>query len=202
MPGWPIHPGTLTHGSGLHSSLLCASRSFRASHTMIRPFPALLFVSLAMLAGAAQAENIWKWRDANGIMQFSDQPPPHWVPAKDIVGRPGAQRTSIVVADAAASAPETAGSAPARADAELEARKKKMQADKAAADTDRRLADKARTDALKADNCKRAKAQLAMLESGVRVARPNEKGEREFLDDKARADEVNRTRAAVTDNCQ
>ncbi|MBK7615592.1 MAG: DUF4124 domain-containing protein [Burkholderiales bacterium] len=27
-----------------------------------------------MSAGAAQAENIWKWRDANGIMQFSDQP--------------------------------------------------------------------------------------------------------------------------------
>jgi hypothetical protein len=41
-----------------------------------------------------------------------------------------------------------------------------------------------------------------MLESGVRVARPNDKGEREFLDDKGRADEVNRTRAAVNDNCQ
>lgn len=77
-----------------------------------------------------------------------------------------------------------------------------MLADKAAADTDRKLADKARVDAMKADNCKRAKAQLAMLESGVRVARPNDKGEREFLDDKARADEVNRTRGAVNDNCQ
>lgn len=169
---------------------------------MIRPFPALLLVSLAMLAGAAQAENIWKWRDANGVVQFSDQPPPHSVPAKDIMSRPGAQRTSVVVADAAASAPEAAGSAPARADAELEARRKKMLADKAAADTDRKLADKARVDAMKADNCKRAKAQLAMLESGVRVARPNDKGEREFLDDKARADEVNRTRGAVNDNCQ
>jgi hypothetical protein len=176
---------------------------------MIRRHPALLVLSLAVLSGSAlaqaQAPNqaIWKWRDANGIVQFSDQPPPHSVPDKDIMSRPVPQRVPVtVLADASASAPEAGGSAPARADAELEARKKKLQADKAAADADRKQADKARVDALKADNCKRAKAQLAMLESGVRVARPNDKGEREFLDDKARAEEVNRSRAAVTANCQ
>lgn len=170
---------------------------------MTRHHPALLVLSLALLAGAAQAQNIWKWRDANGVMQFSDHPPPNSVPAKDIVSRPGTQaQRAPVAADASASAPESAGSAAARTDAELEARKKKLQADKAAADAERKQADKARVDAQRADNCKRAKAQLAMLESGVRVARPNEKGEREFLDDKARAEEVNRSRAAVGDNCQ
>jgi len=170
---------------------------------MNRHHPALLVLSLAVLAGAAHAQAIWKWRDANGVMQISDQPPPNSVPVKDIVSRPGTQRAPLVVlADASASAPEASGSAPVRADAELEARKKKLQADKAAAETERKQAEKARIDALKADNCKRAKAQLAMLESGARVARPNEKGEREFLDDKARSDEINRTRGAVNDNCQ
>jgi hypothetical protein len=169
---------------------------------MIRPYPALLVLSLAMLASAAQSQNIWKWRDPNGTLQVSDQPPPNSVPLKDVISRPGNQRAPVVVPDASASAPEAAASAPARTDAELEARKKKLQADKLAADAERKQADKARVDALKADNCKRAKAQLAMLESGVRVARPNDKGEREFLDDKARADEVSRSRSAVNDNCQ
>lgn len=174
----------------------------QANKTMTRHFPALLVLTLAMLTSAAQAQAIWKWRDANGVMQISDQPPPNSVPVKDIVSRPGAQRAPLVMVDIAASAPEAAGSAPVRTDSELEIRKKKMQADKAAAEVERKQAEKARVDAVKADNCKRAKAQLAMLESGARVARPNEKGEREFLDDKARADEVNRTRGAVNDNCQ
>lgn len=173
---------------------------------MIRRSPALFILSLVVLAGAAQAQAIWKWRDANGVMQFSDQPPPNTVPLKDIVSRPNGQASrglpmAPVTPDAAA-AEASGASAPARVDNELEARKKKLQAEKAAAAEERKQADKARVDALKAENCKRAKAQLAMLDSGVRVARPNEKGEREFLDDKARAEETNRARSAVNDNCQ
>jgi hypothetical protein len=128
------------------------------------------------------------------------------VPLKDIVSRPDAssRRSAPVVAAAPDVAPDAAAaaSAPVRVDNELEARKKKQQADKAAAADERKQADKARMDGLKAENCKRAKAQLAMLESGVRVTRPNEKGEREFLDDKARAEETNRARSAVDDTCQ
>lgn len=176
---------------------------------MTHRYPALFLVTLATLAGAAQAQNqnIWKWRDTNGVMQISDQPPPNSVPLKDIVSRPevpSRRSAPVVTAAPDAAAPEAgaAASASARVDNELEARKKKLQTDKAAADADRKQADKARVDALKADNCKRAKAQLAMLESGVRVARPNDKGEREFLDDKARAEETNRARSAVNDNCQ
>jgi hypothetical protein len=171
---------------------------------MHRCHPALLLVSLALLAGAAQAQAIWKWRDENGVLQVSDQPPPNSVPLKDIVSRPNGQTPRglpITPATPDTAAPEAA-SAPARMDNELEARKKKMQADKAAAADERKQADKARMDALKADNCKRAKAQLALLDSGVRMARANDKGEREFLDDKARAEETNRARSAVNENCQ
>ena len=56
---------------------------------------------------------------------------------------------------------------------------------------------------LKAENCTRAKAQLTTLDSGIRVARANAKtGEREFLDDKQRADEAKRTRDVITSDCK
>jgi hypothetical protein len=42
---------------------------------------------------------------------------------------------------------------------------------------------------------------MRTLDSGVRIARTNEKGEREFLDDKARAQEVQRTRDALASEC-
>ncbi|MFG5410725.1 hypothetical protein ABXN37_24710 [Piscinibacter sakaiensis] len=40
-----------------------------------------------------------------------------------------------------------------------------------------------------------------MLDDGVRIARTNEKGEREILDDKARAAEQARLRAVVAADC-
>jgi hypothetical protein len=55
---------------------------------------------------------------------------------------------------------------------------------------------------VRADNCKRAREHLASLDSGVRLARTNEKGEREILDDKARADEMQRTRQIMASECR
>ena len=48
-------------------------------------------------------------------------------------------------------------------------------------------AEEQRVAAAKAENCKRAREQIRTLESGMRMARINDKGEREVLDDKARA---------------
>ena len=52
------------------------------------------------------------------------------------------------------------------------------------------------------DNCSRARSHLATLESGMRIARTNEKGEREIMDDKARADEMQRTRQIMASECR
>ena len=45
--------------------------------------------------------------------------------------------------------------------------------------------------AQRADNCRRARTHMATLDSGMRMSRTNDKGEREVLDDKQRADEIN-----------
>jgi len=54
----------------------------------------------------------------------------------------------------------------------------------------------------KADNCLRAKAQMRTLDSGIRVTRANDKGEREFMDDSARAAEAKRTQDIIKSDCK
>lgn len=42
---------------------------------LFRPFSAVLIAALA-LGGAASAQSVYRWVDANGRVQYSDQPPP------------------------------------------------------------------------------------------------------------------------------
>lgn len=155
---------------------------------------------------AAQAAGLWKWRDASGRVTVSDQPPPREVPERDILERPAArspQSASPGVQPRPASAPapgRTASSAGGRTDPELEARRraeaaKARQSGKAAA------AEDPQTIARKRENCQRARSALAMLESGQRMARLNDKGERVVLDDAARAQEAQRAREVIAADC-
>jgi hypothetical protein len=173
---------------------------------MARTIVALLAVVVASII-ALPAEAQWKWRDKSGHVQYSDLPPPAGTADQDILGRPSASlRRSTSATVAAAPQPATATSAAASAaqavrntgDAELEAKRKKAEADAAA----KAKADQERNAALRAENCSRAKTQLATLESGIRLAQTNAKtGEREFLDDKQRADELRRTRDVMAADC-
>jgi hypothetical protein len=53
-----------------------------------------------------------------------------------------------------------------------------------------------------AENCRNARSQIAALESGQRIARINDKGEREVLDDKGRAEEMRRAREVANSDCR
>jgi hypothetical protein len=169
---------------------------------------ALLGVTLAL---PVQAQ--WKWRDSKGQTQYSDLPPPATVPEQDILLRPsaGKPRGAAQGVSAAASggpAPLAAGSGPAVAasgalalktvEPELEAKRKKAEAEQAA----KVKAEEAKIAAARAENCTRAKSQMRSLDSGIRVVRTNEKGEREFLDDQQRADETKRTRDVIAADCK
>ncbi len=159
--------------------------------------------ALALLALPAHAQ--WKWRDAAGHVQYSDLPPPLGTPDKDILARPAAQNRAAAVAAAqlpasAASAPRAAASAlaPRTIEPELEAKRKQAEADQAA----KKKADEEHNAVARADNCKRAKSQMQTLESGVRLARTNDKGEREILDDAQRDAEMKRTRDVMAADCK
>ena len=43
---------------------------------------------------------------------------------------------------------------------------------------------------------------MRTLDSGIRIARTNEKGEREILDDSQREEEVRRTRDVISADCR
>lgn len=158
----------------------------------------LLFVGVA----AAQSAT-WKYRDAQGRTVVSDLPPPAGVQDKDILERPAApaRRAAAPALVAAASAAGTAAAPKALAqgtDPELEARRKK-------AATEEELKQKVQQEkeaAQRAENCSRAKNHLAALNDGLRIARTNDKGEREILDDKGRAEEMQRARQVMSSDCK
>ena len=160
---------------------------------------ALVGATLAMPAAAQ-----WKWRDRNGQVQYSDLAPPNGVAERDILQRPDtpAQRRPTAAtptpAPAASAASGAAGLAPKGVEPELEAKRRKAEQDEAA----KKKTEDERFAAAKADNCVRAKSQLRSLDDGLRMARTNDKGEREVLDDKGRAEESRRARDVVSTDCR
>lgn len=168
----------------------------------MRHLPVLFALIGLVLATSAQAQ--WKWRDAKGNVQYSDMPPPAGVAEKDILQRPPGARPLIVVtpigaaASAAASAPKPAASAPSKAELEAAARQKQEQ-DKDAA---RQKEEERRAAAQRRENCSRAQASLRDLQSGTRITRTNEKGERVYMDEAQIGAEVARTRDLITSECR
>ena len=168
---------------------------------------ALLLCALSLPASAQ-----WKWRDKSGQMQYSDLPPPPGVSDRDILLRPSTGpraptqpstgAPTAASASASASAAISAERAPALVpkgvEPALEAKRKQSEQDEA----NRRKADEPRLDAVKAENCSRARANLRALQSGSRMTRTNEKGEREVFDDAMRAEESRRTREDIAANCK
>lgn len=154
----------------------------------------LVWVATAAHAGSST----WIWRDASGNKQFSDRPPPSSVPEKDILQRPAGRPQPPAAAVAAASVPASAAVPALKAsDPELEARRRK---EEAAREAERKAQDE-KVAQQKAENCKRAQDYQRTLDSGIRITRTNEKGEREFLDDSTRAAEVQRNRDIISSQC-
>jgi hypothetical protein len=158
-----------------------------------------LFLLSALLCSllAAPAHAQWKWRDKSGLIQYSDLAPPTGISEADILQRPNVNqvRAAPVPASAASGSPAIA---PKTTDPELEAKRKKLEQDKA----EQTRAEEEKRAQAKLDNCSRAKAYMRTLDDGLRIARTNAKGEREILDDKARAEEARRTREIMSSDCK
>jgi hypothetical protein len=168
--------------------------------------PAALWALLALVT-ALPAQAQWKWRDKDGRITVSDRPPPREVADKDILSRPASAPRPVAPPAAAADAPATPSAAPAApaASAPPTALEREVQARRRAAEEEKAAKAKAEEDrnaARRADNCRQARNQLLALESGQRIARTNEKGEREVLDDAGRAQELRRTREVISSECR
>jgi hypothetical protein len=155
-------------------------------------------IACAPLLALAQ----WQYLDKDGRKVFSDQPPPADVPASRILKQPGSRAAAAPEATPVA-APAPAAAAPAGAgrdkglDKALEDKRK--QAEAAAAE--KKKAEEERVAAVKAENCQRARSGKTALDSGMRMARVNDKGEREILDDNQRAAEARQLQAVIDRDC-
>ena len=174
--------------------------------------PLALATLLMALSPTADAQ--WRWRDKNGQVNASDRPPPKDVPDKDILSRPAAdaRRSAAAAAQAAAPASGAEGTAAAPAapaapaasapptalEREVQARKRSAEQEQAA----KAKAEEERLSTQRAENCRAARGHLVALDSGQRISRTNDKGEREVLDDKGRADEQRRAREVVASDCR
>ena len=185
---------------------------------LIHPLFALALVC-ACTASSAQ----WLWVSKDGHKVFSDRAPPPDVLEKDILKRPAGRPLSPAAAqqaaDAAAAADVNAITAPGAAagttaaagapgapvpnknagvDKELEA-KKKQAADAEAA---KRKEEEDKITKAKIENCARAKQAKGTFDSGGRISRTNAAGEREVMDDAARAAEQKRIQGIMATDCK
>jgi hypothetical protein len=165
-----------------------------------------LLITLLALASSSAALAQYSWVDKDGRKVFSDRPPPADVPQKNLLSQPrpgsstvrAAPAPATAPAEAAASSALAAASAPGGVDKTLEDKKKRAEAEEA----EKQKADEQRLAAARADNCKRAMNAKATLDSGVRVARLNAKGEREVLDDAQRNAEQQRVQKIIASDCK
>ena len=162
---------------------------------------------LLLLATSAPAWAQYKWKDSRGQVHASDLPPPRDIPDRDVLQRPAtAQRaanTAVAVPGASVSASTRASASAAPpirplVDPELEARRKR--ADEEA--RQRVRTDEERLAAQRAENCQRARQQLAMVDSGQRLLRYNARGEPVVLDDAGRADDAQAARRVMASDCR
>ncbi|MBT2332958.1 DUF4124 domain-containing protein [Variovorax paradoxus] len=158
-------------------------------------------VCLLPLSASAQ----WQWIDKSGKKVFSDQAPPPDVPEKNILRRAGSPPprsgftpTPSDAAEDAAAPKAAAAPKPAGVDKDLEEKTKKAQAEEKA----KQAAEAEKNAKAKADNCDRARQGKATFDSGIRVAKVNAKGEREIMDDSARAAEQKRLQSIIESDCK
>ena len=166
---------------------------------MMRPSAHALLIALSLAFSALPAAAQWKWKDSRGQVQYSDLPPPASVPQSDILQRPTIQAPRVVPAPAASAA---AASAPAGIDPQLEARRKQAEQQEDAKRAAEKKVQDEKVAALRAENCRKARANLGLLQDGGRVKRMKDNGEVEYIDDANRAREIAAAQQSVNTECR
>jgi Domain of unknown function (DUF4124) len=155
----------------------------------------VLAIGIGLAAAPVGAET-YKWKDADGKVHYSDQPPPANAKEETTVK----SRKQSAPVQSAPAAPTDKGAAKPKTYVEQEAAFKKRQVEEA----EREAAEKkkAAEAAEKKQNCDQARAQLQTLQAGGRVTRTNTQGEREYLNDAQIGQEIDRAKKSADSWCK
>lgn len=148
---------------------------------------AATLISLTLLVNlpAAALAQAYSWKDASGKIHYGDRPP----------AEQQSQARKLPGAPALTSDVEAARKA--TAERQFDAREKQVKADEAA----KKPAEDPAQKQIREENCRRAKANLASLESGQARFSINDKGERVALDGAVRDAELAAARKSVAEWC-
>lgn len=138
----------------------------------------------ALLVTTAVHAQIYQWKDENGKTVISDKPP---------AGAARASRKIDAEAPAANAAPQKT-----TADREMDFRKRQQESQE--------KAEKAQKEQVaagqKKDNCERARRYLQSLESGERIVLRDGQGERYYMEDAQRQQEIGKAQQTVQADCK
>ena len=137
----------------------------------------LRFVACAILAAGcsgALAQHVWL--DDKGVKQYSDMPPPPGTPAGRILKSPAGR----------AAAPAAESAAPSLAERNAAFEKRRIEQ----AERETKEGEQARVAADNARSCEQARNYQRTLASGERISKLDKNGERGYLSDMERAQEM------------
>ena len=147
----------------------------------------ILLLAAVLAFPAAALGQQYKWIDEKGRTRYGDIPPP------------GVRATPLKPPPPAPSAPAAAKDKGPLSTAEKDAefRKRQQEAEKAR-EKEALASQEAQA---KKENCARAQEYVRTIESGQRISRTDSKGERYYLDDAERAQELSKARQAASQWC-
>lgn len=140
-----------------------------------------LICMVTLLLPVLTNAEIYKWKDKNGVMRYSDTPPPSNIKVDTLRGRSANNAN-------AKGAPEDNAEATAskktitKTDEKSEDEAARMRARNAESEK-RNKEEEKKMAKLNAENCKAAKANLEQFAQGGRIYKTNDKGEREYYSD-------------------
>jgi type IV secretory pathway VirB10-like protein len=190
-----------------------------------------LLIAAALSACSCSVFAQWQWVDESGRKVFSDRPPPAHISPAQVLKRPlgtPAPVERVLYPSAPGSTPvstatptdlprtappdqETTNSAQAtptpiksdatKPDAEDTATEKALEAAQRKAEEAEQKKQQAQQAKARKDNCARARASQVTLDSGIRLASVNEKGERGFMSDAQRQAEMKLAQKVIKESC-
>lgn len=162
---------------------------------MFRPDHCLSALALvALLAAPAGAQQLYKFVGPDGRVQYSDRPP---VGAQKVEKVTSSRVSTIATpgaggGEAGKSGPKTA------AEQEQAFRQRRAEAEEKAK-KDEKLAQETKA---QNDHCAAMRRELTSLQSGQRIVRTDDKGERVFLEDAQIQQEIARVQRDIATNCR
>lgn len=156
----------------------------------MRTFKSVAFIVCLSIISVVNAQ-VYKWKDKNGVTQYSDTPPPT-VKTEELKSGIPVVKPKV---EAKGAESQTNDKAPEKM--ELDAKKRQRQAELDKIEQENKVA----KDQEKAERCKAAQKNFKTYEQGGRIIDVNEKGERNYLSDADIAKGKAEARKIIVENC-